>query len=65
MRMDEPYDVFLSHGSPDKPWVESLACELEGLGLPARFRQETRAVQANAHRSRRMAATPSTRRGTC
>jgi hypothetical protein len=34
--MPEPsqiYDVFLSHGSPDKPWVETLARELEGLGL--------------------------------
>ncbi|MFY9824093.1 MAG: tetratricopeptide repeat protein [Thermoanaerobaculia bacterium] len=34
--MPEPaqvYDVFLSHGSPDKPWVETLAHELEGLGL--------------------------------
>jgi hypothetical protein len=29
----EVYDVFLSHGSPDKPWVETLARELEGLGL--------------------------------
>lgn len=34
--MPEPqktWDVFLSHGSPDKPWVETLASELEGLGL--------------------------------
>jgi tetratricopeptide (TPR) repeat protein len=27
------YDVFLSHGSLDKPWVETLASELNGLGL--------------------------------
>jgi hypothetical protein len=27
------YDVFLSHGSPDKPWVETLAAELRALGL--------------------------------
>ncbi len=27
------YDLFLSHGSPDKPWVETLARELEALGL--------------------------------
>lgn len=34
--MPEPqktYDVFLSHGSPDKPWVDTLASELETLGL--------------------------------
>ncbi|HEX3529733.1 MAG TPA: TIR domain-containing protein [Thermoanaerobaculia bacterium] len=34
--MPEPsqvYDVFLSHGSPDQPWVATLARELEGLGL--------------------------------
>ncbi|HVT14585.1 MAG TPA: TIR domain-containing protein [Thermoanaerobaculia bacterium] len=34
--MPEPavvYDVFLSHGSPDKPWVETLAAELRALGL--------------------------------
>jgi len=29
----EVYDVFLSHGSPDKPWVETLAGELQALGL--------------------------------
>jgi len=29
----EVYDVFLSHGSPDKPWVETLARELRALGL--------------------------------
>jgi tetratricopeptide (TPR) repeat protein len=29
----EVYDVFLSHGSPDKPWVETLAVELRALGL--------------------------------
>src|SRR5437773_2690820 len=28
-----PYDVFLSHGSPDKPWVRSLRDELVKLGL--------------------------------
>ncbi len=27
------YDVFLSHGTPDKPWVRALAGELEKLGL--------------------------------
>ncbi|HVT59581.1 MAG TPA: tetratricopeptide repeat protein [Thermoanaerobaculia bacterium] len=34
--MPEPavvYDVFLSHGSPDKPWVETLDAELRALGL--------------------------------
>ncbi|HYU33157.1 MAG TPA: toll/interleukin-1 receptor domain-containing protein [Thermoanaerobaculia bacterium] len=31
--MDPLWDVFLSHGSPDKPWVESLAAELRVLGL--------------------------------
>ncbi len=31
--MDPIWDVFLSHGSPDKPWVESLAAELRALGL--------------------------------
>lgn len=31
--MDPLWDVFLSHGSPDKPWVESLAAELRALGL--------------------------------
>jgi hypothetical protein len=29
------YDVFLSHGTPDKPWVETLAAELAALGLKA------------------------------
>src|SRR5437764_6313402 len=29
------YDVFLSHGSPDKPWVRTLCDELAGLGLRA------------------------------
>lgn len=29
----EEFDVFLSHGSPDKPWVETLATELKALGL--------------------------------
>jgi hypothetical protein len=27
------YDVFLSHGSPDAPWVRTLAEELQKLGL--------------------------------
>lgn len=27
------FDVFLSHGTPDKPWVETLAAELTALGL--------------------------------
>jgi len=27
------YDVFLSHGTPDKPWVETLDAELRSLGL--------------------------------
>ena len=27
------YDLFLSHGTPDKPWVRTLADELERLGL--------------------------------
>jgi tetratricopeptide (TPR) repeat protein len=31
--MAETYDVFLSHGTPDKPWVETLAKELDALGL--------------------------------
>jgi len=31
--VDPLWDVFLSHGSPDKPWVESLAAELRVLGL--------------------------------
>lgn len=31
--MPSLWDVFLSHGSPDKPWVESLAAELRALGL--------------------------------
>ncbi len=34
--MPEPsqvYDVFLSHGSPDQPWVATLARELQGLEL--------------------------------
>ncbi len=31
----QTWDVFLSHGSPDKPWVETLASELEALGLHA------------------------------
>ncbi len=26
-------DVFLSHGSPDKPWVRTLVTELEDRGL--------------------------------
>jgi len=29
----EDFDVFLSHGTPDKPWVETLAAELRALGL--------------------------------
>src|SRR5436309_16066077 len=29
------YDVFLSHGSPDKPWVRNLRDELAKLGLSA------------------------------
>ncbi len=29
------YDVFLSHGSPDKPWVRTLCDELVKLGLSA------------------------------
>src|SRR4051794_3428920 len=31
----ERYDVFLSHGSPDKPWVETLRAALERRGLRA------------------------------
>ncbi|HEX5714522.1 MAG TPA: TIR domain-containing protein, partial [Thermoanaerobaculia bacterium] len=31
----EDFDVFLSHGTPDKPWVETLASELRALGLKA------------------------------
>jgi tetratricopeptide (TPR) repeat protein len=31
--VDPLWDVFLSHGSPDKPWVESLTAELRALGL--------------------------------
>jgi tetratricopeptide (TPR) repeat protein len=31
--VDPLWDVFLSHGSPDKPWVETLAAELRSLGL--------------------------------
>ena len=27
------YDLFLSHATPDKPWVLTLATRLEGLGL--------------------------------
>jgi hypothetical protein len=27
------YDIFLSHGSPDKPWVRTLCDELVALGL--------------------------------
>ncbi len=27
------YDLFLSHGIPDKPWVKTLARELQTLGL--------------------------------
>jgi tetratricopeptide (TPR) repeat protein len=29
------YDVFLSHGTPDKPWVRTLRAELMKLGLRA------------------------------
>ncbi|MFY9823556.1 MAG: tetratricopeptide repeat protein [Thermoanaerobaculia bacterium] len=29
----QTWDVFLSHGGPDKPWVQSLADELAALGL--------------------------------
>src|SRR5262245_31153630 len=29
------FDVFLSHGSPDKPWVRTLRDELVKLGLSA------------------------------
>src|SRR5262249_36593518 len=29
------FDVFLSHGSPDKPWVRTLCDELAKLGLSA------------------------------
>ncbi len=29
------FDVFLSHGSPDKPWVRTLCDELNKLGLSA------------------------------
>ena len=32
-RKQEEFDLFLSHGTPDKPWVRSLADELEQLGL--------------------------------
>lgn len=31
--MNPSWDVFLSHGSPDKPWVETLAAELQSQGL--------------------------------
>ena len=31
--MEPAWDVFLSHGSPDKPWVETLAADLRSLGL--------------------------------
>ncbi|MCP4661374.1 MAG: TIR domain-containing protein, partial [bacterium] len=27
------YDLFLSHATPDKPWVRTLTRELEALGL--------------------------------
>jgi tetratricopeptide (TPR) repeat protein len=29
----QTWDVFLSHGGPDKPWVQTLADELAALGL--------------------------------
>jgi hypothetical protein len=29
----ETFDVFLSHGTPDKPWVHTLEAELRTLGL--------------------------------
>src|SRR5262249_37286603 len=35
---DDPpirFDVFLSHGAPDKPWVRTLSEELGKLGLTA------------------------------
>jgi tetratricopeptide (TPR) repeat protein len=31
--VSEAIDVFLSHGTPDKPWVHSLEAELKKLGL--------------------------------
>jgi hypothetical protein len=31
----ERYDVFLSHGSPDKPWVRTLYARLRDLGVSA------------------------------
>src|SRR5262249_12399505 len=34
------YDLFLSHGSPDKPWVRELQRELDALGLRS-FLDET------------------------
>ena len=30
---DGEFDIFLSHASPDKPWVETLKAKLETLGL--------------------------------
>lgn len=30
-----PYDVFLSHGSPDKPWVRTLSERLSAAGIVA------------------------------
>jgi hypothetical protein len=30
---DREYDLFLSHATPDKPWVRTLAAQLEALGL--------------------------------
>lgn len=33
MSNDSQYDIFLSHASPDKPWVRTLENELSKLGL--------------------------------
>ena len=32
-RKQEEFDLFLSHASPDKEWVVTLAAQLEALGL--------------------------------
>jgi hypothetical protein len=42
------FDVFLSHASPDKPWVIRLAEELAALGLRVFLdRDELRPVDTN------------------
>jgi len=43
------YDVFLSHGTADKPWVETLAKELQALGLRP-FLDRTEIGRARAFR---------------